>query len=399
MKKITSVVLAALLIACTVFTFAAFAEDEGRVITVTLDGNPITFDVPPQLIEGRTMVPLRMIFEALGAEVSWDDATQTASGVKGDTTVKITINEKVLYKNGQAITLDVPAQLINDRTLVPVRAISESFEVKVDWDDATSTVILESPKTVEKKHVEKKHVELKKDAFVAGNGYHIISDDGEKIADNSPVTVTDIEIVTGTSLIIGVADGKPIYQESNTKQNAVQVSHGGYYQDGKNWGGVALKDAYKLDGLSVTVKFDEVPKVDSGKDCWICIDFLNKPQLFQVGDVPGNPGFMNLIRFGKPGLELYDGMTKFQGLTGLEYDSSMFAIKSGDVVTVSAKLDGDYYAFTFANGDKTYTYKYESSDFTKIFTDGKAHVAVSASCKGSQKDAFKYTITDISYVD
>lgn len=101
MKKITRIVLAALLVACTVFTFAAFAEDEGRVITVTLDGNPIAFDVPPQLIEGRTMVPLRMIFEALGAEVSWDDATQTASGVKGDTTVKITINEKVLYKNGR----------------------------------------------------------------------------------------------------------------------------------------------------------------------------------------------------------------------------------------------------------------------------------------------------------
>lgn len=369
MKKITRIVLAALLVACTVFTFVAFAEDEGRVITVTLDGNPIAFDVPPQLIEGRTMVPLRMIFEALGAEVSWDDATQTASGVKGDTTVKITINEKVLYKNGQAITLDVPAQLVNDRTLVPARAISESFEVKVDWDDATSTVILESPKPVEKKHVE-----LKKDAFVAGNGYNIISDDSEKIADNSPVTVADVE-------------------------GGVQVSHGGYYENGKNWGGVALKDAYKLDGLSVTVKFDEVPKVDSGKDCWICIDFLNKPQLFQVGDVPGNPGFMNLMRFGKPALELYDGMTKFQSLTGLEYDSSLFAIKSGDVVTVSAKLDGDYYAFTFANGDKTYTYKYESSDFTKIFTDGKAHVAVSASCKGSQKDAFKYTITDISYVD
>lgn len=56
--------------------------------------------------------------------------------------------------------------------------------MKVDWDDATSTVILESPKAVEKKHVE-----LKKDAFVAGNGYNIISDDGDKISENSPVTV------------------------------------------------------------------------------------------------------------------------------------------------------------------------------------------------------------------
>ena len=108
---------------------------------------------------------------------------------------------------------------------------------------------------------------------------------------------------------------------------------------------------------------------------------------------------MNLIRFGKPSLELYDGMTSFNGLSGLEFDKDMFAIKSGDVVTVSAKLDGDYYVFTIANGDKSYTYKYESSDFTKVFTDGKAHPVVSASCIGSEKDAFKYTITDISYVD
>ncbi len=371
MKKLTRTLLAALLVACTVFTLSAFAEDEGRVITVTLDGNPITFDVPPQLIDGRTMVPLRMIFEALGAEVTWDDATQTASGVKGDTTVKITIDEKVLYKNGQAITLDVPAQLVNDRTLVPVRAISESFAVDVDWDDATSTVILVTAKNTED---DKKHVALNKDAFVAGNGYNIINESKEKVSENSPVTVTDVE-------------------------GGVQVSHGGYYENGVNWGGVALKDAYKLDGLSITVKFDEVPKVTSSTDCWICIDFLNKPQLFQVGAVSDNPGFMNLMRFGKPALELYNGIAAFSGIDVPEYDKDMFAIKSGDVVTVSAKLDGEYYAFTIKNGDKTMTYKYESTDFTKVFTDGKAHPVVSASCIGSEKDAFKYTITDISYAE
>ncbi|MBQ3110725.1 MAG: copper amine oxidase N-terminal domain-containing protein [Clostridia bacterium] len=83
---------------------------------------------------------MRAIFEALGAEVSWDNDTRTAIGKKGNVEVKITIGENVLYKNGEAITLDAPAEITNDRTMVPVRAISEAFGCTVNWDNDTKTV-------------------------------------------------------------------------------------------------------------------------------------------------------------------------------------------------------------------------------------------------------------------
>ena len=102
----------------------------------------VTLDVPAQTINDRTMGPLRAIFEALGATVDWEEATQTVTSTKGDLTIKLTIGSNKLYRGDEEVTLDVPAQVVNDRTLVPVRAISESFGCQVDWDEATQTVTI-----------------------------------------------------------------------------------------------------------------------------------------------------------------------------------------------------------------------------------------------------------------
>lgn len=111
-------------------------------IKVKLNGNFLTFDQPPIAESGRTLVPLRAIFEAFGATVNWDQATQTVTAVKGDTTIKLTLGSNTAYKNGTPITLDVPAKAVNGRTIVPVRFISESFGATVTWDQATQTVII-----------------------------------------------------------------------------------------------------------------------------------------------------------------------------------------------------------------------------------------------------------------
>lgn len=91
---------------------------------------------------GRTLVPVRAIFEALGASVEWYSETGTVVSKKGKTTVKMTIGSSTMQKDGKDITLDVPAQLINDRTLVPVRAIAEAFGCNVDWNGNTQTVTI-----------------------------------------------------------------------------------------------------------------------------------------------------------------------------------------------------------------------------------------------------------------
>jgi len=109
-------------------------------IKVRLGGELIKFDVQPQLINNRTMVPLRAIFEALGATVNWNGDTQTVTSTKDETTISLSINNPTMYVNGETVTLDSPACLVDGRTLVPVRAISEAFKLQVEWIDSTKTV-------------------------------------------------------------------------------------------------------------------------------------------------------------------------------------------------------------------------------------------------------------------
>lgn len=103
------------------------------VVSVEYEGEKIAFDRVPVIEDGRTLVPLRAIFEKLGAEVAWDGATKTITATRGDTVVKLTIDNKTAEKNGESVFLDVPAKIIGGRTMVPVRFISDSFGVNVEW--------------------------------------------------------------------------------------------------------------------------------------------------------------------------------------------------------------------------------------------------------------------------
>ena len=134
MKRIIALIMSICMIFCV--GVSASAQD----ISLVIDGQIKTPDVAPQIIDGRTMVPVRAIFEALGAMVTWDNNTQTAQGVLGDTVIKITIGNSYLLKNGKVIELDSPAVVISDRTLVPVRAIAESFDCVVNWYSETQVV-------------------------------------------------------------------------------------------------------------------------------------------------------------------------------------------------------------------------------------------------------------------
>ena len=104
-------------------------------ITVYVDGEKLNFDQPPIIKEDRTLVPMRKIFEALEAEVIWDEPSQSVTGICGEDVIIFRIGKAELYKNGAAAyTMPVPAQIVNDRTLVPLRAVAESLGAEVAWD-------------------------------------------------------------------------------------------------------------------------------------------------------------------------------------------------------------------------------------------------------------------------
>jgi len=111
-------------------------------IKVFVNGMLVVFDQPPIIESGRTLVPLRAIFEAMGVYVSWEKLTQTVTAVRGDDVITFRIGSRILSKNGEDIELDVPAQIVGSRTLVPARAIAESFGAKVEWNVSTRTVTI-----------------------------------------------------------------------------------------------------------------------------------------------------------------------------------------------------------------------------------------------------------------
>lgn len=118
------------------------AETAARTISVTLNGQKLIFDQDPVMENDRVLVPMRKIFEALGADVYWDEAEQTAIAERNGKIIIIPIGKNYMTVNGSRVTLDVPARLIGGRTLVPARAVSEALGCAVDWNDPAQTVII-----------------------------------------------------------------------------------------------------------------------------------------------------------------------------------------------------------------------------------------------------------------
>ena len=140
-KKIFAVILTlSAVISC--LSISVSAAD----IRVFVDHVRIQFDVEPQLINNRTMVPLRAIFEAMGATVSWDGDTQTVTATKGSRTVVSTVGDTAMYVNGTKTEMDVAPMIVDNRTLVPARFVAEAFDCTVEWIENTKSVSITTNK-------------------------------------------------------------------------------------------------------------------------------------------------------------------------------------------------------------------------------------------------------------
>ncbi|MDD6483053.1 MAG: copper amine oxidase N-terminal domain-containing protein [Clostridiales bacterium] len=137
MKKLLSALAVSALL-----VLGAAASAQADDITVMLDNEAVEFDQQPIITDNRTLVPVRAVFEKAGALVEWDQASLVATITKGNYTIRISPDSDVMYKNGRSIALDVPAQIINNRILIPVRAISEAMDFKVTWNGYLTTVLI-----------------------------------------------------------------------------------------------------------------------------------------------------------------------------------------------------------------------------------------------------------------
>ena len=111
-----------------------------------INNNRIELDAPPFTENGRTLVPLRFIGEAFGANIEWDAETKKVTYSLGSTKIEVVIGSVVALVNGEKKNLDVPPKLVNGRTFVPLRFISESFGASVIWEAATKKIYIEFSK-------------------------------------------------------------------------------------------------------------------------------------------------------------------------------------------------------------------------------------------------------------
>ena len=154
-KKILSLIFAGLML----FAGSAFAEEdtEERLVSTTpsvieltigdnnlvIDGDKILeSDVAPCIVDGITMVPLRFVFEALGASVQWDAETKTVYALKEDSAVVLQIGQSVMFVSGRGVDTDAPSLIIDDRTMIPFRSVASAYSYEVQYDEQANKVTI-----------------------------------------------------------------------------------------------------------------------------------------------------------------------------------------------------------------------------------------------------------------
>lgn len=141
MKKLRIICLS---VVCLIIAFITLNTNAATQVTVYVNDEMVYSDVKPCIIDGRTMIPARAVCDALGCEVYWDEASKSVSVIRGDLKSVLTIDSKiaVVYNGNESkeIVLDVPAMIISDRTMVPVRFVSESMNAQVLWDEIRKSV-------------------------------------------------------------------------------------------------------------------------------------------------------------------------------------------------------------------------------------------------------------------
>ena len=272
----------------------ALAKD----VNIVIDGEELNLDVVPQIIDGRVMVPIRGVLENLGALVKWDDETQTVSARKSSKTVSLEIgsNDVTLDKgetndDGSAktetIQTDVAAQLVSDRTLVPLRVISEAMGYSVDWNDETYTVSISTDNDEDESWKDNKVSVDMSTLSVSGDGASVsdntltISKGGVytlsgKNSDASIVISTDDKVKLKLNGVNITSSGAPVIYVENADKLYIDTEDGtdnSLVSTAADTAAIRSKDNLKIKGggtLNITsadngIKCSDNLKIEGGK--------------------------------------------------------------------------------------------------------------------------------------
>lgn len=149
-KKTVGLSAAAVLYSASILNSAAAAVQSYETLAVKIDGENQTFSQPSIVYHDITLVPMRDIFEALGAEVTWDEKQKKITAVKGDSTVELKMDATEAFKNNEMITLMVAPSLMNGKTMVPLRFVSEALEAEVSYENSSKLIEIFTTKSDKK---------------------------------------------------------------------------------------------------------------------------------------------------------------------------------------------------------------------------------------------------------
>jgi len=136
----------------TALCLATAAASMAQNIAVTVNGRQVDFaGTEPRSYNGRVLVPLRGVFEEMGAYVDWNAANRTVTATRGQTDVRLRIGDRNAIVDQRDVQLDVPAMLVNGRTMVPLRFLSESLGADVQWMAQSRTVAINSAMTADER--------------------------------------------------------------------------------------------------------------------------------------------------------------------------------------------------------------------------------------------------------
>ncbi len=251
MKKCLSIVLACCIGAATGnITFA------NPNINILINGQALPGTGEAMLIQNRTMVPFRAVFEGLGAEQTlWDQETKTVTGVKAGTTVTLSIGSNVAFVNGQVENLEVEPTIIDNSTLVPLSFISQKLGYQVVWQGSTKTVQIMTPEYYEqvKDFLQGNLISENANAQNAGSTANISVPKPQN--DNKPTIPSNNNISSGSGGNVSASTIKGSYamQNMNKDKFVMQFGANGDLKIANVASKTLVKGTYKVSDKSLSI--------------------------------------------------------------------------------------------------------------------------------------------------